>query len=73
MLVLVSARQRDHASLQPHKEGAVLLFPTGTEAAALAAKHPGPGPAMAGSPVCPTSEPCADEYGAAHVRVEVVP
>jgi len=49
------------------------VFPTGPEAAALAAKYAGPGPAMAGSPVCPTSDPCADEYGAAQVRVEVVP
>ncbi|MDP1651015.1 MAG: serine/threonine-protein kinase [Rubrivivax sp.] len=73
LLVMVSARQRDHGTLKPQREGQVLLFPTGPEAAALAAQYAGPGPAMAGSPVCPTAEPCADEYGAAHVRVEVVP
>ncbi len=73
LLVMVSARQRDHGTLEPRREGQVLLFPTGAEAAALAAQYAGPGPAMAGSPVCPTAEPCADEYGAAHVRVEVVP
>jgi serine/threonine protein kinase len=73
LLVMVSARQRDHSALQPRSDGAVLLFPTGAEAAALAARYAGPGPAMAGSPVCPTSDPCADEYGAAQVRVEVVP
>ena len=73
LLVMVSARQRDHGTLKPRREGQVLLFPTGAEAAALASQYAGPGPAMAGSPVCPTSAPCADEYGAAHVRVEVVP
>jgi hypothetical protein len=73
MLVMVSARQRDHDALKPRRDGQVLVFPTGPEAAALAAKYAGPGPAMAGSPVCPTSDPCADEYGAAQVRVEVVP
>ena len=73
LLVMVSARQRDHGALKPRRDGPVLLFPTGPEAAALAAQYAGPGPAMAGSPVCPTSDPCADEYGAAHVRVEVVP
>jgi hypothetical protein len=72
LLVMVSARQRDHGALSPRRDGPVLLFPTGPEAAALAARYAGPGPAMAGSPVCPTSDPCADEYGAAHVRVEVV-
>jgi len=73
LLVMVSARQRDHSTLKPRTEGQVLFFPTGAEAAALAAQYTGPGPAMAGSPVCPTSEACADEYGAAHVKVEVVP
>jgi hypothetical protein len=73
LLVMVSARQRDHSVLKPRTDGPVLLFPSGAEAAALAAQYPGPGPAMAGNPVCPTSEPCADEYGAAQVRVEVVP
>ena len=72
LLVMVSARQRDHGALKPRSDGPVLFFPTGPEAAALAGRHAGPGPAMAGSPVCPTSDPCADEYGAAHVRVEVV-
>ncbi len=73
LLVMVSARQRDHGTLKPRRDGAVLMFPTGAEAAALAAQYPGPGPAMAGAPVCPTSAPCADEYGAAKVRVDVVP
>ncbi|MCU0922424.1 MAG: protein kinase [Burkholderiaceae bacterium] len=73
LLVMVSARQRDHGALKPRRDGPALYFPTGAEAAALAAAYVGPGPAMAGSPVCPTSDPCTDEYGAAQVRVEVVP
>jgi hypothetical protein len=33
----------------------------------------GPLPAMAGRGICPASGPCVDEYGAARVRVEIVP
>ncbi len=73
LLVMVSPRQRDHAALQPKKDGTIRVFPTGAEAAALAAKFDGPGPAMAGKPLCSPGQACEDEFGAALVRVEVVP
>jgi hypothetical protein len=71
--VLVSPRQRDHSALRPRSEGAFRSFPTGPEAALLAAQGPGSLPPMAGRAVCPPSGACDDEYGAALVRVEVVP
>ena len=73
LLVMVSPRQRDHSALQPKKEGTIRVFPTGPEAAALAAKFDGSGPAMAGKPLCTPGQACVDEFGAALVRVEVVP
>jgi hypothetical protein len=73
LLVLVSPRQRDHSALRPRSEGAFRSFPTGPEAALLAAQGPGSLPPMAGRAVCPPSGACDDEYGAALVRVEVVP
>lgn len=72
LLVMVSPRQRDHSDLRPRKDGAYRVFPTGTEAAALAAAVPGPLPAMAGKAICPANAPCDDEFGAALVRVDVV-
>ncbi|MDO9072261.1 MAG: serine/threonine-protein kinase [Rubrivivax sp.] len=73
LLVMVSPRQRDHSALQPKKDGTIRVFPTGAEAAALAAKFDGTGPVMAGKPLCSPGQACEDEYGAALVRVEVVP
>ena len=73
LLVMVSPRQRDHAAMRPRSEAAFRSFPTGPEAAQLAAQAPGPLPPMAGRAVCPPSGACDDEYGAALVRVEVVP
>ena len=73
LLVMVSPRQRDHGALRPRSDGAFRQFPTGAEAALLAAQAPGPLPAMAGRAVCPPGVACEDEYGAALVRVEVVP
>ncbi len=73
LLVMVSPRQRDHSALRPRSEAAFRSFPTGPEAAQLAAQAPGPLPPMAGRAVCPPSGACDDEYGAALVRVEVVP
>lgn len=73
LLVMVSPRQRDHSALQPKKDGTVRVFPTGAEAAALAAKFDGTGPVMAGKPLCSPGQACEDEFGAALVRVEVVP
>ena len=73
LLVMVSARQRDHSALQPKKEGTIRVFPTGPEAAALAARFDGGGPVMAGKALCTPGQACVDEFGAALVRVEVVP
>ena len=72
LLVLVSPRQRDHSAMRPRSEAAFRAFPTGAEAAQLAAQAPGPLPPMAGRAVCPPSGACDDEYGAALVRVDVV-
>ena len=73
LLVMVSPRQRDHGAMRPKKDGAYRFFPTGAEAAALAAAVTGAAPAMAGKVICPASGACDDEFGAALVRVEVVP
>jgi hypothetical protein len=72
LLVMVSPRQRDHSAMQPRKDGAYRVFPTGAEAAALALAAGGPAP-LAGKVICPANGPCDDEFGAALVRVEVVP
>jgi len=72
LLVMVSPRQRDHLAMRPKKDGAYRVFPTGPEAAALAAAVTGPVPAMAGQVICPANTPCDDEFGAALVRVDVV-
>ena len=73
LLVMVSPRQRDHSAMRPTKEGTVRVFPSGAQAAALAAKFEGAGPVLAGRAICPTNQPCDDEFGAALVRVEVMP
>jgi len=72
LLVMVSPRQRDHLAMRPKKDGAYRVFPTGAEAAALAAAVTGPVPAMAGQVICPANTACEDEFGAALVRVDVV-
>ncbi|KPF49557.1 hypothetical protein IP87_19575 [beta proteobacterium AAP121] len=73
LLVMVSPRQRDHSALKPKKDGSIRVFPTGAEATALAASFDGSGPVMAGKPLCTPNQPCEDEFGAALVRVEIVP
>ncbi len=73
LLVMVSPRQRDHSALRPKKDGTVRVFPGGAEADALAAQWPGPGPVLAGKVICPANQACDDEFGAALVKVEVVP
>ena len=72
LLVMVSAQAREHSALQPKADGAFRVFPTGAQAAALAAKVLGPLPALAGRAVCGAGGPCDESYGAALVRVEVV-
>ena len=73
LLVLVSPLQRDHSGLRPQKDGAYRVFPTGASAAALAAQLAGPAPPLAGQVLCPGALACADEFGAAWVKVQVVP
>jgi hypothetical protein len=72
LLVMVSPRQRDHSAMRPRKDGALRVFPTGAEAATLAAATGGAVP-LAGKVICPANAACDDEFGAAAVRVEVVP
>jgi hypothetical protein len=73
LLAIVSPRQRDFSAMRPRSESSYRVFSTGAEAALLAAQAPGPLPPMAGRAVCPPGVACEDEYGAALVRVEVVP
>jgi serine/threonine protein kinase len=73
LLALVSPTPRDHGALQPKKEGPILVFPGGDEANALLAKYTGSGPILAGRPQCPAAGTCDETYGAALVRVDIVP
>ncbi len=73
LLVMVSPQLRDHGALRSVQEGPVRIFPTDAEAAAQLARAAGSLPAMAGRAICPAGAPCADEYGAALVKLEVVP
>ncbi len=72
VLVMVSPVKRDHSALHPHKDGILTVYPTGAEAAMLAAKNPGPAPALAGRPICPATGACDESYGAALAKVEIV-
>lgn len=73
LLALLSPSERDLGALQPEALGSIRLFPTGHKAAALAAKFEGRGPVLAGKPLCAAAPPCDAAFGAALVRVEVVP
>ena len=73
LLVMVSPRQRDYSAMAPKKEGTIRIFPSGPEAAVLASKFDGNGPVMAGKALCPPGKACDAEFGAALVRVEIVP
>ena len=74
VLVMVSSLPREHPGFPPAKVvDGYRYYPTGPEAAALAAQHKGPLPALAGAAVCPPDKkPCADEFGAAVVTFNVV-
>jgi serine/threonine protein kinase len=72
LLVMVSARQRNHDALRPRSESHVRFFPTGPEAAALAAKYEGPNSILAGRALCPGNAPCDDEYGATVLHFETL-
>ena len=72
VLVMVSARQRNFDALRPRAENLVRFFAIGESTRALAAQHRGPGSVLAGTPLCAPGAACADEYGAALLRVETV-
>ncbi len=73
LLVMVSARERDFSALQPRKEGPYRMLPTGALALRLiAAQAPSTVPLLAGRAICPPGAACADEFGAAVIRVEAV-
>ena len=72
VLLMVSAQQRNFDALRPRAENLVRFFPTGAQAQALAAAHSGPGSVLSGKALCPAKTVCADEYGAALLRVETV-
>ena len=72
LLVLVSARQRDHTALQPRKEGSWRMFPVGAEGAAVLAAHTGSQPPIVGRAICPASGSCDEDYAATVLKVDVV-
>ncbi len=74
LLVMVSARERDFAGLQPRKEGVYRALPTGAEAQRIAAALPAAGkvPHQAGKVICAGGATCEDEYGATLMRIEAV-
>ena len=72
LVVIVSALKRNFDALQPKPEGPIKLFPTGDQAAALAAQFKGPNTPLAGQPECAGGGACADEYGAALMKFETL-
>lgn len=72
VLVMLSARQRDHSELEPKSEGSWRFFPTGADAAGVVARHKGPQPLLAGRPICPSSGACDESFGAAVLKVDSV-
>jgi serine/threonine protein kinase len=72
LLVMVTARPRDHRDLQPKQVGTFRIFPVGAEGGALLARHPGPQPALAGRAICPANGACDESYGAAVMQIDVV-
>jgi serine/threonine protein kinase len=73
LLVMVSARERDFAALQPRKDGPYRLLPVGLEAQRIAATQaPSRVPLQAGRAICPNASPCEDEFGAAVIRFDTV-
>jgi hypothetical protein len=72
LLVVVSARQRDHAALQPRKEGSWRVFPVGAAGAVGLAAHTGNQPPIVGRAICPASGSCDEDYAAALLKVDVV-
>jgi serine/threonine protein kinase len=72
LLVMVSARQRDHSALEPRSEGSWRFFPSGADGARVVASHKGPQPLMAGRAICPANGACDESFGAAVLKVDFV-
>jgi hypothetical protein len=72
LLVMVTARQRDHREMTPKQEGTFRFFPVGAEGGTLVARHQGPQPLLAGRAICPASGACDESYGAAVMQIDVV-
>jgi hypothetical protein len=73
VLVMVSTHERDFSALQPRSDGPYRILPSGEQAQRIAAGLPqGPVPAQAGTPICPGGGGCADAYGAAIMRLDVL-
>lgn len=72
LLFIVSTLQRDHSAFSPRNESGFFFYPTGDTATALSVKHKGPLPWVAGTPKCPPSGPCNDEFGATVATFNVV-
>lgn len=74
LLVMVSDHERDYSALQPRSDGPYKLLPSGEQARRLdASLNQGQVPAQAGVPRCPGGgSGCADDYGAALMRLDAV-
>jgi hypothetical protein len=74
LLVTVSANERDFSALQPRSDGPYKVLPSGEQAQRLdTSLRQGKVPAQAGVPRCPGGgSDCADDYGAALMRVDAV-
>jgi hypothetical protein len=74
LLVTVSEHERDFSALQPRSDGPYKVLPSGEQAQRLdTSLRQGKVPAQAGTPRCPGGgTDCADEYGAAVMRVDAV-
>ena len=73
LLVMVSARERDFAALEPRKDGPYRLLPVGADAQRIAAaQRPSRVPFQAGRAICPDGSACEDEFGAVVLRFDTI-
>jgi len=73
LLVVVSRWPREHKAFAPREKDGFVSFPTGAEAALLAATSKDKLPLIAGRALCPAGASCNDEFGAATTSFEAVP
>ena len=72
LLIMVSSQPRLFDALNPKAEGPVKVLASGDEGTALMAKFKGRGSVLAGEIQCPAGPACADEYGAAVMKLETL-